>query len=149
MALILALRYDSKTRVPSPPGPGDMPLAVIDVTISLAGGNAYPAGGEPLDFGPAGAAPTGIALFRELHAIIPTALFGPVAGPGVDPDGALVAGFDRDTVTTGRLRLYRSRGALGNLIEIVGATAYTALFPGGNTPAFQLMLFGRPLTNGS
>jgi hypothetical protein len=149
MSLTLSVRYDTKTRVVSPPGPGDMPFVVIDVTIDPAGGNAYPVGGEPLDFGSTAVAPFGFALFREVHAVIATPPQVPFASGVADTDGIIVPAFTRDTVTTGRLRFYQSGGAGLNLAEPAAPIPYTALFVSGGTAAFTLLLMGRPLTDAS
>jgi len=144
MALTLSVRYDTKTRVVSPPGPGDMPFVVIDVTILTAGGNAYPLTGEPVEFGVAAALPA-LRLFQEVHAVVPTPVFN---GLGALVDGACIAGFERTTTTGGLIRLFQATPlANGNLSQFPAA-AYSTVFTVAD-PTFTLLLAGRPLTDAS
>jgi hypothetical protein len=149
VALALTLRYDTKSRVRTPPGPGDMPFAVVDVSIdSDQGTNAYPLGGEPLDFGPTATTPTGIRLFQELHALI--AMPPLVPAPGAqDDNGIFVPAFERQSLTGGVLRFYVIGPELdASMSEVVGDSTYDAYF-GDGTALFTLFLAGRPLSDAS
>lgn len=104
--------------------------AIYDIAVD-AGPNAYPAGGEPVDFS---------AQFAEAHAVLPTTAFNPAGAGNADVDGAMVVGFERDTVNTGRLRFFQGPDLNANLPELV-AGAYP------NAMQFSIFVAGRPITD--
>lgn len=130
MSISATLRYNSNDFVPQPGG--DLIVIILDVIV-VAGGNTYPLGGEPINFN---------AQLAEAHIVVPTLAFNDQAGSGgVDVDGALVVGFERDTVNTGRFRFYQGpAGAIANLPELANA-AYGSPFQ------FSILVHGRPITD--
>ncbi len=130
MAIVVTLRYDANAFEPKPAG--DLMVAIFDVIVA-ADPNTYPLGGEPIDFS---------LQFAEAHIVVPTLAFNDQAGAGgVDVDGAMVVGFERDTVNTGRFRFYQGpAGAIANLPELANAVYATPF-------QFSILVHGRPITD--
>jgi hypothetical protein len=128
----ITLRFNSNANVPTP-SPGDVIHAIYDVFVDTAGGNAYPAGGEPISFA---------AQFFEVHSVAgDPAIAAPVLG-AADAVGAMIPKFQRDAgaagFNAGFVRFYQ--GAVGNLTEL-------AVAPYPNVLNFTLLVHGRPITD--
>lgn len=113
------------------PWPGPLAVAVYQATATPA--QAYPLGGEPVDFS---------AQFRQIFAVIVSAPFNP-PGPGIaDAVGAWQAVFEDipGSENAGLIRFYRSGGAGANFPELpVGA------YPNGFR--ITITVYGVPATN--
>lgn len=124
------LAFNSNAFAPSP-SPGDVIHAIYAVTVSTAGGNAYPAGGEVVDFS---------GEFAEVHSALPSLV---LSDPGVgqaDVIGAMVAAVQLINPAAGVLRFYQGGGAGANLAELtVGA------YP--NFLRLTITCHGRPITD--
>jgi hypothetical protein len=129
----ITLRFNSNVFMPTP-SPGDVIHVIYDVSVD-ADPNAYPAGGEPIDFS---------NEFAEVHSVIGDLALAPPAVGQADGVGAMVPVFQRaaapNDVNQGTIRFYQGGGAGANLAELtVGA------YP--NTLVFALMVHGRPITD--
>lgn len=128
------VRFNSNLFVPTP-SPGDVVHVIYEVSID-AGGNTYPAGGEPIDFS---------AEFSEVHSVLAEAAIATPADGQADAVGAMVVRFQRVAAApanTGVLRFYQGDGSdpQSNLGELaVGA------YP--NALNFALTVHGRPITD--
>lgn len=126
----IAVAFNSNDFMPTP-SPNNMILVIYEITITTAGANAYPAGGEPFSFA---------TEFSEVSGVLASPSANP-AGVGVaDAIGAMVTKLELNAgQQTAQTRFYRSRGAAGNLAELaVGA------YP--NNMQFQILAWGRPIT---
>lgn len=125
----VTLRYNSNAFAPQPGG--DLTTAMYEVTVD-AGGNAYPAGGEPIDFS---------AEFAEAHSVVITPSFDPAGAGNPDASGAMLPAFERDTANTGRIRFFQSgESANNNFVELL-----VAAYP--NAMQFSILVHGRPITD--
>jgi len=136
MAITLTRRYVANDFKPAPAG--DLAVTVYDVAIA-AGGNAYPQGGEPIDFS---------AEFAEVHSVDPGVGLSAPAEGAADQIGAIIPAFIRAvaataSLNTGFLRFYQANGAaagLANLQELA-----IAAYP--NPINFSITVHGRPSTD--
>ncbi len=145
MTIATFIRYNTNDTLPSP-NAGDLPIVVVDISISSSGANSYPAGGEALDFGL-----TGLNVFREVHACIPTLLEEP--RPSLPNTTSLSVLWERDPVSimdpkfnAGHLRFYQSAGALAPLAELPPGTLYSTLF---SFAELTVLVVGRPFSDAS